>query len=101
MSVSANEVSAHSDEDHGLRDIDALLVVAHEAAPPGHRSEGAFDDLSTWQHLEALLIIGSMNDLDNEVEVVGLAHEFEPVIGGIGEEVLHQGQRLRIPSRIV
>ena len=101
MSVSANEVSAHSDEDHGLRDIDALLVVAHEAAPPGHPSEGAFDDLSTWQHLEALLIIGSMNDLDNEVEVVGLAHEFEPVIGGIGEEVLHQGQRLRIPSRIV
>ena len=32
-----------------------------------------------------LLIIGSTNDLDNEVEPVGLVYEFELVLGGIGE----------------
>lgn len=64
MSVSANEVSANGNDDHGLRDIDALLLVAHDAAPPGHPSEGVLDEPSTWQHLDTL-IIGSTNDLGN------------------------------------
>src|SRR5579883_979147 len=39
MSVSSDEVSAHGDEDHGVRDVDAFLVVAHEASPSCHPSD--------------------------------------------------------------
>lgn len=80
MSVSSDEISAHGDEDHGVRDVDALLVIADEAAPACHPSERA---------LEASLIIGPGNDLDDEVEVSGLVHQFRPVIGAVGEEMLH------------
>jgi len=43
MGVSADEVCAHGDEDHGVRDIDALLVVTHQAAPSHHPAEGPLD----------------------------------------------------------
>ena len=33
---------AHSDVNHILRDVDALLVVAHQATPPYQPAEGAF-----------------------------------------------------------
>ena len=39
MSVSADEVAAHGDEDHGVRDVDAFFVIAHETSPAGHPSE--------------------------------------------------------------
>ena len=41
MSVSAGEITAHSDQDHGAGDVNSLLVVAHEAPPAGHPTEGA------------------------------------------------------------
>ncbi len=50
---------AHGDEDHGLGDVEAGLIVAHEAAPPCHPAEGAFDHLSAGQNLEALLVVGA------------------------------------------
>ena len=87
MSVSSDEISAHGDEDHGLRDVDALFVVAHEAPPSGHPAEGALDDPAAWQDLESLLAVGSTNDLDGEVKVGGLVHELQPVIGAVREQV--------------
>lgn len=75
MSVSADEVCAHCDEDHGARDVDALLVVAHEAAPSGHPAEGPLSDLASWQDFEALPVIRSTDDLDHEVQIGGLVHE--------------------------
>ena len=42
MSVSADEITAHGDEDHGVRDVNSLLVVAHEAPPAGHPTEGHY-----------------------------------------------------------
>ncbi len=53
MSVSAQEVTAHCDEDHGMGHVDALLVVTNEAAPPDHPAEGALDDPTPGQDLEA------------------------------------------------
>src|SRR6476619_6215603 len=91
MSVSSDEIAAHGDEDHGVRDVDALLVVAHEAPPSGHPAEGALDDPAAWQDLESLLVVGSTNDLDDEVKVGGLVHELQPVIGAVREQVLDPG----------
>ncbi len=35
------------------------------------------------------MLVRSADDLNDEVEIVGPAHEFEPIIAAIGEEVLH------------
>ena len=84
MSVSADEIYAHSDEDHGMGDVDTLLVVAHEAAPPLHPAEGSFDHPAAWQNFKALLVIRPADDLDNELQVRGLVHQLEPVVGAVG-----------------
>ena len=61
--------------DHGLGAVDALLVVPHEPAPPGHPSEGALDDPAAWKDFEALRGIGPFDDFDGEVEEGGLVPE--------------------------
>src|SRR5260370_6071946 len=88
MADSAQEEATHGDVDHGLGDVDPLLVVAHEAAPPGHPTKGALDHPAQWQHLEAWFGVDAADDLDDEVEEGGLVHECCPVIGAIGEQML-------------
>src|SRR5580704_16042247 len=80
--------------DHGLRAVDALLVVPHEPASPGHPSEGALDDPAAWKDFEPLRGIGPFDDFDGEVEEGGLVHELGAVVGAIGEQVLEPGPAL-------
>ena len=43
VSDASEEDTSEGDMDHSLGAVDALLVVPHEPAPPGHPSEGALD----------------------------------------------------------
>jgi hypothetical protein len=54
MSDPSDEEGAESDVDHGLGDVDALFVVAHEASPSCHPAEGSFNHPSARQDVEAL-----------------------------------------------
>ena len=69
-------ISAHSNEDHGVRDVGALIIVAHGVPPTGHPYEGSFDHSPAEQDLEAFLIIELADDLVDEIEVRGLVNQF-------------------------
>src|SRR5665213_2936899 len=91
MGVSADENAAHGDEDHGLGDVDALLVVAHETSPARHPCEGSLDHPASVQYLEARFGVEAANDLDEEALERRLVHELAAVVGPIGEEMLDPG----------
>ena len=74
--------------DHSFGDVDALLVVAHQASPAREPAEGALYHPAPRQRLEARLVVDAANDLDDEVEESGLVHELRPVIGAVREQVL-------------
>jgi len=67
--------------------VDALLIL-HEASRPDHPAEGAFHDPSAGQSLEAFLIIGSADDLDDRIEIACFFPQFATTIGTVSEEML-------------
>ena len=88
LSYSPEQEASESDVDHGFGTVDALLVIAHETSPSGHPSERALHDPSTRDDLEALGRIGSLHDLDGEIQEGGFVHELGAIIGSIGEQML-------------
>ena len=79
MCISTDEISTHCDEDHGVRDVDALFVVSHEASPSGHQPKVRSTTQQTVQNLEAFLVIGS-DYFDDEIDLGGLLHKFELIV---------------------
>src|SRR6516162_1039157 len=88
MGDSAEQEASHGDMDHGLGDIEALLVVAHETAPACEPGEGSLDHPAAGQNLEAGLSVDTADNLDDEAEEGGLVHELGPVVGTVGEQML-------------
>ncbi len=102
MSDTPEEEGAEGDVDHGLGDVEALLVVSHEASPAHHPSEGSLYDPSTGQDMEALGAFDPADHLDDEVEEGGLVHQRSPIIGAVGKEMFDPGPALadRVENRL-
>lgn len=89
MSDAPDEQLAHGDVDLGDGHLGVAFVIAHEAPPSDHPTEAALDHLTERQELEACLQFVAMDHLQDEVEIGGLVHPFQPVMGAVGKEVLH------------
>lgn len=74
--------------DHGFGNVDPGFVVADEASPSHHPSEGLLDDPSSRQNFEALLAVDAAHHFDDEVEIGGLVHELAAIINAVSEQVL-------------
>ena len=85
MGDTPEQEASESDMDHRFGTVDALLVVAHEAAPARHPGEGALDDLSTRDDLKAFGGVGPFDDLNCEVAEGCLVHELSAIVGAVGE----------------
>lgn len=79
--------------DHGLGDIDAGLVVTDQPAVSCQPAERPLHDPATGQDLETGRV-AAPDDLDDEIEEHRLVEHLPPVIGAIGEQVLHPGPAL-------
>lgn len=77
--------------DHGVGDIEALLIVAHEPAPARHPAERALDHLASRIHLGAFLTRELAHDADGEVLVGRQARKLATVVGAVSEQVAQPG----------
>src|ERR1700688_1285642 len=80
--------------DHGLGDVEASLVIAHQAAPAGKPRERSLDHPAAGQDPEARLVVDTAHDLDDEVKEGVLVHHLGAIIGAIGEEMFEPGPAL-------
>ena len=81
------------DADEGLGDVGALLEVADEAAVLDQPAEGALDDPSAWQRLEAWQGAGPLDDGQCEVGLLlRPCHELAGV-SAIGEHGLDEAPK--------
>src|SRR5678816_999462 len=94
MVDSADKQVAHGEVDHGFGDVEAPLVVAHEATVACQPTEAALDDPPARQYFEAGLGIEATDDLDDEVEIGRFVEELAPIVGAIGEQMLDPGPTL-------
>ena len=73
--------------DHGLGDVDTLLVVAHEATLTRHPTNSV-DHPSARQQLKVRIAVDPADIFDYAVLECRLFHKIAPIIGAVGEEML-------------
>ena len=73
MSEPPEQEGSEGDMDHGVRDIDPLFIVAHEAAPAHHPAEGALDNPTAREDVEALLAFDAADDLETNSRKAALS----------------------------
>ncbi|KPH85460.1 hypothetical protein GLUCOINTEAF2_0203362 [Komagataeibacter intermedius AF2] len=74
MSVSALHEASYGDVDHGLCDVDTLLVILHRLAQVDYPGQCPFDDPSMQQNFKPFCRIGLPDDRDREVEKGDIDH---------------------------
>lgn len=79
------------DDDEGLSDGGELFVVAHEAAVLDDPGEGALDDPSAAEHLEALGTGSPAHDLNDDMCLVLRPFDQPAGISAIGESMFDEG----------
>lgn len=72
--------------DHRLRYDDPLLIIPHEPLPACHSTEIALDDPAPRQHLEAGLLVGATDDLEDEILIGRGVHKAGAVVGTVSEQ---------------
>jgi hypothetical protein len=71
-----------------VRDVDAQLIVASQAAPPHGPAEGALDYPAAGLDGKSLLPLELAYDLDRKIHAPRLVHECLAIMGGIAKQVL-------------
>lgn len=73
-----------------MREVFEILGQAPAPVEPG---QGSFDDPSSWKQLEALCLVGPLDDLDRKLwhRRRGGVTELCPLIAGVGEELGQKG----------
>lgn len=79
MDDPAQHETSERDVDHGLRDVEAL--------PSGHPAKGSLDDPSSWQDLEARLLVGTPHDFENDVAIGCNTHDAGAIVATSGAEL--------------
>lgn len=59
--------ACRGDGDHGLGEIEALLIIAHQAAPTSEPADGPLDHPAPGQHLEAKRAVDAADDLSDTI----------------------------------
>lgn len=74
---------------HGLRYVESLFIVAHQAAVAHQPCKRTFDDPAPRLHLKARLTLQAPDNLDREIEISCFVEQSASIVSGIAEQMLN------------
>lgn len=84
---SLHQQTAECDMNHGRRDIQSHIRIAHQLSPLQHPAEGALAPPALQQMGKALLANQPAHGLDHQVEEYGLVAQLAPVVRAVGKKM--------------